>query len=332
MNAALPRKPLAAVGMALCAVLTLGACGQNGADKASGKGAGSEKITVAGNKGDLEVPLKPKRVAALDNTSFATLKAFGVKPVAVPKGLLPKQGFDDWKNDSSIVDVGSHREPKFEALNGAEPDLIIGGYRFGDHYDKLSKIAKTLDVSPSDKAKGGFVGSLRTQTETLGKVFGKEREAEMIVKDLDRAKGAAVEATKGKGQSVFLGVLSAGKIDNAASRIGALIAPLELKNILSAEGQDSTSVHNNSGLAPETVAQLNPDWMILMDRDAAVADKGQETVAAERAVKGQEAWEKTTFRKKDQVIYLAPDFYVTEGIQAYTRAFDQVAEAFASAG
>ncbi|MFF0448836.1 siderophore ABC transporter substrate-binding protein [Streptomyces sp. NPDC004609] len=322
------RKSIVVTSTVLCAGMALSACGESGKASASGKSQGN--VTVATAKGDLEVPRKPARVAALDNTSFATLKAFGVKPVAVPKALLPQQGFEDWKNDASIKDVGTHREPKFEALNASEPDLIIGGYRFTDHHDKLSKIATTVDVAPSDEAKGGYVNALTAQTEALGKIFGEEDKAKEIVAALEKSRQSAVDATKG--ESVFLAVSSAGKIDNGASRIGRLIEPLKLKNVLGAEGEDSTSVHDNSGLAPETVAKLNPDWMIMMDRDAAVGGEGTESVAAKKLVDGMEAWDRTTFRTKDQIVYLQSDFYVTEGAQAYTEAFDKVATAFNAAG
>ncbi|MFD5554203.1 ABC transporter substrate-binding protein [Streptomyces sp. NPDC127068] len=323
------RQSIVVTSAVLCAGVVLSACGESGGGSDSGKSEGDVTVTTA--KGELKVPLKPAKVAALDNTSFATLKAFGVKPVAVPKALLPNEGFEDWKNDSSIKDVGTHREPKFEELNAAEPDLIIGGYRFTDHHDKLSKIAKTVDVAPSDEAKGGYVASLKTQTESLGKIFGQEAKAKEIVAALNKAEKSAADATKG--ETVFLAVASAGKIDNGASRIGRLSEPLNLKNVISAEGEDSTSVHNDSGLAPETVAKLNPDWVIMLDRDAAVGtEDGSEAVAAKKIVDGMEAWDKTTFRKQDQVIYLASDFYVTEGAQAYTDAFDQVATAFNAAG
>ncbi|MEU5159952.1 ABC transporter substrate-binding protein [Streptomyces sp. NPDC020875] len=325
------RKSVVVTSTVLCAGLVLSACGKSDekSDSAKGKSQGEVSITTA--KGELKVPLKPARVAALDNTSFLTLKAFGVKPVAVPKGLLPNEGFEDWKNDSSIKDVGTHREPKFEALNASEPDLIIGGYRFTDHHDKLTKIGKTIDVAPTDEAKDGYVAALKTQTTTLGKVFGQEAKAKEIVDALTKAEQDAVKSTKG--EKVFLAVASAGKVDNGASRIGRLTQPLNLKNVLSAEGEDSTSVHNDSGLAPETIAKLNPDWMIVLDRDAAVgAKEGTEAVAAKKIIEGMEAWDKTTFRTKGQVVYLDNDFYLTEGIQAYTDAFGQVATAFNAAG
>ncbi|MGW2090120.1 siderophore ABC transporter substrate-binding protein [Streptomyces sp. NPDC001880] len=326
------RKTAIVASSVLCAGLVLSACGGSEEKKADSARTekGASTVTVATAEGDLEVPFKPARVAALDNTSFATLKALGVKPVAVPKGLLPDAGYEDWKNDASIKDAGMHFEPKFEAINAAQPDLIIGGYRFADHHDKLSKIAKTVDIAPSDEAEGGYVNSLKTQTEALGKIFDEEAKAEEIVTALDKAQQDAASATKG--ESVFLGVASAGKVDNAASRIGRLTEPLNLKNVLSAEGEDSTSVHDDSGLAPETIAKLNPDWMIVLDRDAAVGtEDGAKAVAAKKVVDGMEAWDNTTFRKQDQVIYLANDFYLTEGVQAYTDAFNQVATAFNAA-
>lgn len=314
------RKTAITTAAVTAAVLVLGACsGATGDGKAAG-----ETRTVETADGKVDVPFKPVRVAALDNTSFATLKAFGVTPVAAPKSLLPKTGYEDWAKDEKVADAGGHREPLFEAVNESEPDLIIGGYRFAEHTDKLNKIAKTIDVSPDDEAEGGYVASLKKQTRTLGAIFGQEEKAEELVAALDASTEAAGRATNG--ESVFLGVASAGKIDNGASRIGRLMAPLSLKNVLDPAGQDSTSVHNNSGLAPETIAQLNPDWMILFDRDAAVG-KG-DTTPAKVLVDGQQAWAKTTFRTKDQIVHLAPDFYVTEGIQAYTEAFGQVAEAF----
>ncbi|CAL9542147.1 Petrobactin-binding protein YclQ [Streptomyces sp. enrichment culture] len=325
-----PARPLIALGAALGSVALLAAC-SSGTDSGRTAGAaGAEQVTLTTNLGEKRFPKNPERVAALDNTSFATLKALGIKPVAAPKELLPATGYDDWRNDDSIADVGSHREPKLEELNAAEPDLIIGGYRFAEQQDELEKIAPTVDISPSDEAEGGYVASLKTQTEQLGELFGEEEQAAKIVDELESAEKAAIEATDG--ETVFLAVASGGKIDNGASRIGRLAEPLNLRNVLSAEGQEETSVHNDSGLAPETVAKLNPDWMIVMDRDTGVfKGEGEAPTPAKSLVKGQDAWKKTTFASRDQIVYLPADFYVTEGAQAYTASFELIAEAFAKA-
>lgn len=93
------------------------------------------------------------------------------------------------------------------------------------------------------------------------------------------------------------------------------------------EDLDPDSVHQDSGIAPETVTQADPDWMIVLDRDAATSAAAEATPARE-LVGAQEAWSGTTFMTRDQVIYLDPYFYTREGIQAYAEAYEQIADAF----
>ncbi|WP_102157977.1 siderophore ABC transporter substrate-binding protein [Zhihengliuella halotolerans] len=316
-------------GLAAVALLGLTACGGSTDAAESGAGAPAETITVETNNGPVEVPADAERVVALDNTSFATLKALGVEPVAVPKQLLPKTGFEDWRDDEEIADVGTHREPDLEALNAAEPDLIVGGYRFSDYTDDLAKIAPVLDVTPDAETPGAWLDGLRTQTETLGTVFGAEEPAAEIVAEFDAAQTAAEDATDG--ETVFLANASAGKLDNGAGRIGRLLEGVDLEDVFASEDLDGESVHNDSGLAPETVAEADPDWMIVMDRDAAVSTAEDEFTPAQSLVAALEnVWGETTFFAGDQIIYLDANFYVTEGIQAYTEAYEQIAEAFSA--
>lgn len=317
------RSAVAVVSVGLAVALAGCSSGQS----AESQTTAEETVTIATNDGQVEVPANPERVAVLDNTAFETVRAFGIEPVAVPKPLLPNEGFEDWAENEEIADAGSHREPDLEAVSAAEPDLIIGGQRFADYTDDLSAIAPVVDIAPSDEAEEGYVEGLKTQTETLGEIFGEEDRAAEVVADLEAAVEEASTATNG--ESVFLAVVSGGRVDNGAGRIGRLLEPLDLTDVFASEDLDSESVHNNSGLAPETVAQANPDWMIVLDRDAATTDDGSNT-PAQQVVAAQEAWAGTTFMTQDQVVYLAPDFYLREGIQAYTEAFQQIADAFTS--
>ncbi|NAZ88423.1 siderophore ABC transporter substrate-binding protein [Kineococcus indalonis] len=322
MNHLLPRRTAAGFTLGLVACLGLAACsGEAEADPAAGAAA---TRTVQTADGPVEVPAEPLRVAALDNTSFATIKAFGITPVAVPKDLLPATGYEDWASDEAVADAGTHREPVFEAVNEAEPDLIVGGYRFAEHTEELSKIAPTIDISPSVDAEGGYVESLKAQTTQLGEIFGKQDEAAALVAALEEAEQRADEAT-GE-ETVFLAVASGGHVDNGSERLERITEPLGLRNVLEAEGD---SIHNDSGLAPETIAQLDPDWMIVLDRDAATGTAGASP--AQQLVSEQQAWQDTTFVTEGHVVYLPADFYVTEGVQAYTAVFEQIADAFSAA-
>lgn len=306
--------------------LGLAGCGGGGAPSSDGSASATttSSVTIATNLGEVEVPVDPERVVALDNTSFETLRDWGVTPVALPKTLLPDEGFEDWQADPDILDIGNHREPNLEAVSESEPDLIIGGYRFASYQTDLEKIAQTIDVSPSDDAADGYVASLESQTEALGEVFGKQSEARALNLRLEESRAAAAAATDG--QTVFLAVVSGGHVDNGAQRIGRIVEPLDLVDVFEGEGGD---VHGDSGLAPETIAQANPDWVIVMDRDAATGQDGG--TPAEAVFAAQEAFAGTTFMTQGHVIYLDAYFYTREGIQAYTQAYDQLTQAFTTA-
>lgn len=283
----------------------------------------AQTVTVSTNLGEVEVPIAPERVVALDNTSFETLRDWGVTPVALPKGLLPDEGFEDWLADEDILDIGMHHDPNLELVSEAEPDLIIGGYRFQDYQDDLETIAQTIDVAGSDAAEDGWVESLKDQTAALGAIFDKEDEAAALVEEFESVEAEAAAATGG--ESVFLAVVSAGQIDNGAQRIGRLLEPLDLVDVFAGEEGD---VHGDSGLAPETIAQANPDWVIVLDRDAAAGEG--EVTPAEQVFAEQEAFAGTTFTAQDQIVYLDPFFYTREGLQAYQQAYEQIAEAFSA--
>ncbi len=315
-----PKTPILALLATVITVSALASCSTD--DTTSADSATTVSIDTA--TGPVEVPQNPQRVVALDNTSLETLRAFGVEPVALPKPIMPYEGFENWIDDDAVLDVGTHREPNLEIVNEAEPDLIIGGYRFSEYTDELGRIAPTLDIAPSDDAEGGYVESLKRQTASLGVVFDREEQAAEIIAALDAAEDNAAERTTG--QSVFLSVVSGGKIDNGAGRIGRIIEPLNLRDVFAGEAGD---VHGDSGLAPEAVAAANPEWMIVLDRDAAAGEPG--AAPAKSVIDAQEAFARTTFASEDQIVYLDPYFYTRESIQAYAETYEQLADAFSNA-
>lgn len=312
----------------LATAATLGACSGDSGDDSKSSG---EKVTVATAKGQVEVPKNPKRVVALDNTSVETIKALGITPVAVPKGLLAKDVFKDWIDDPNIKDVGSHGEPKLDVVEDVNPDLVIGGYRFSKYYDDLKKITDktggvTIDIAANEEAEGGYTASLVTQTKTLGTIFGKEGDAQKIVDDFNANLDAAKKAATG--QTVFLSIVNGGKIDNGAKRMSPLTGVLNLKDVFAGEAGDH---HQNSGLTPEAIAQANPQWVIVMDRDAAVeAEGGGKPKTAEEVFKAQDAFRGLEFMTKNQIVYLDPYFYLREGIQCYGENYKKIADAINS--
>lgn len=301
---------------AAAAIALLAGCS---AAPAADDSAAVETVSIASNLGQVDVQLQPERVAVLDNTAMETLLAWDVTPVAIPEQLVSPERFAAWIDDDDIADVGTHREPDFEALAEADPDLIIGGYRFGEYQDDLAAIAPTIDIAGDEEHEGGWVESLRAQTTTLGQIFDREDEAAAIVAELDAAVDAATTAAEGR--SVFLGIVNGGKLDNGAERLSRMSEPIGMTDVFSGDAGD---IHQDSGLAPETIAQADPEWVIVLDRDAAAgADDAQ---PARQVIEANPALAGTRFVEDGNIIYLEDDFYRTEGAQAYTRAFDQIAQ------
>jgi iron complex transport system substrate-binding protein len=312
----MPRALRTAAAVAALALLT--GCA---ASTAAETPASAETVSIDTNLGAVDVPVLPERVAVLDNTAFETVRDLGITPVAVPLQLVPERGFEAWHEDEGIADIGTHREPDFEALAAAEPDLIIGGYRFSDAQRELEGIAQTIDIAGSEEAEGGWIASLERQTLALGEIFDAADEARAIVDELAAAEQAAMDASPEA--TVFLGVVSGGQIDNGAQRVGRVIEHLPLTDVFAGEDGD---VHGDSGLAAETIAQANPEWAIVLDRDAGTGEADAQPALS--VLQGNEALANTAFVTESQLIVLEPDFYRLEGAQSYTRTFLQLAEAF----
>ncbi|MBD8479264.1 siderophore ABC transporter substrate-binding protein [Microbacterium sp. CFBP 8794] len=316
-------RPLAAAS--LVATLALTGCAA-GAAAPVDETAAATTVTVEDNHGSIEVPVAPERVVALDNTTFQTLSDWGVTLVAAPKPLM----YDLWPSLSGgdeVLDVGLHREPDIEAVLSAEPDLIVGGYRFREIYAQLKDIQPaTIETSPRDGQ--DHMTELKRQTAILGQVFDKNDEATQLSADLDAAIADA-RAAYDPSQSVMGLITSGGKIAYAAPGegrgVGTLFPTLGLTPALERSAEDAS---HGDDISVEAIAAANPEWLFVLDRDAMFGEDGY--VSAKDLIDNAEALKNVPAVQKDQVVYLDGSFYLDEGIQAYTKLYRSAAEAFAS--
>ncbi|MGM1016136.1 MAG: siderophore ABC transporter substrate-binding protein [Actinomycetota bacterium] len=318
-------RPVLATSFALVASLALAGCASAAAEPDAAEESGT--ITVTDNHGEVEVPAQAERIVALDNTTFQTLSDWGVELVAAPKPLM----YDLWPSLSDgddVLDVGLHREPDIEAVIEADPDLIIGGYRFAEIYDQLVDIQPaTIETSPREGEE--HLAELTRQVGILGQVFGREDDAQQIADDLDSAVAAAKDAYNGTDSVVGL-ITSGGEISFAAPGegrgVGSVFPALDLVPGIEQEAEDAS---HGDDISVEAIAAANPEWLIVLDRDAMFGEDGY--VAAEELIEGSEALQNVPAVEKGQVVYLAPGFYLDESIQAYTQLYTDIAEAFAAA-
>lgn len=290
-------------------------------------------VTITDNHGEIEVPVNPVTVVALDSTSFDTLSEWGIDLAAVPKDVMGTV-WPEYTGDGDVLNVGSHREPNLETVIAVEPDLIIGGSRFSDYYAQLKEQnpgAAVIEISPRD-GEDQF-DELKRQTEILGQIFDHEGEAAELISGLESAIAHAKQAYNGT-DTIMAVNISDSKMNYLAPIVGRSVGPvfpaLGLAPALEAEGD---SDHKGNDIGVEAIAQSNPDWIIALDRDAAMtpAPGEEKNAPAYEIISNSEAMQHVTAVTQDQIIVLDRNFYLTEGIHAYTTLFNQIRDAFTSA-
>lgn len=295
----------------------------------------SDTIAVEDIHGLVEVPVNPQVVVALDNRTFETLSDWGVTLAAAPKDVMPAN--NPYVADESVVNLGNHREPNLELLAAADPDLVIVGQRFASYYEDIKALVPNAvvldfswDVSDADGAAGqNLLNGFKSSTLSLGAIFKHEAEAEALVADLDAALLAAKEAYNGQ-DTILSVVVSGGEIGFAAPNSGRVWGPLyEIFGWeASLELDNASSSHTGDDISVEAIAQSNPDWLMVLDRDAGVASSEGATPATD-VIENATALQNTNAIQSGNILYAPADTYTNESIQTYIELFGRIAAAFA---
>ncbi|MGE7921333.1 siderophore ABC transporter substrate-binding protein [Viridibacillus sp. NPDC093762] len=332
--------------VAIMAVLTLmlAACSdssnESNQEPKSTKANGSEEVSkptveITDAHGTVTVPVNPKNVVALDNRTFETLADWKIELVAVPKDVMPADS--PYVKDDSVQNVGNHREPNLEIIAAANPELVIVGQRFADYYEDIKKLVPNatvidLDVDISEEAATpgeNLVNGLKNSTIALGQIFDKNEEAKQVVADFDKVIENAKSAYNGT-DKVMSVIVGGGDIGFAAPHSGRVWGPMyEIFGWAPAlEVADSTSDHKGDEVSVEAIAQSNPDWLFVLDRDAAISGE-ENSVPAQDVIANAPALKKTTAVSKKHIIYAPADTYTNESIQTYIELFENLANTLA---
>lgn len=296
-----------------------------------------EDLTVEINDihGPVTVPVNPQKVISLDNRTYETLSDWGIELVAAPKGVMPADS--PYVTDESVLDIGNHREPNLEIIAAADPDLVIIGQRFASYYEEIKKLVPNaavidlnFDVSEeADKPGESLVNGLKDSTVALGKIFDKNKEAEQLTTDFDQAIEAVKSAYNGT-DAIMSVVVSGGNIGFSAPHSGRVWGPMyEVFGWVPAlEIDNTTSDHQGDDISVEAIAQSNPDWIFVLDRDAAVSSV-TDAVPAQDVIDQSPALQNVTAVSEGHIIYAPADTYTNESIQTYLELFGDIAKALA---
>lgn len=305
------------------------------AEQQSTEPAEAATVEITDIYGTVTVPVNPKNVVALDNRTFETLADWGIELAAVPKGVMPADS--SYVSDDSVQDIGNHSEPNLEIIAAVDPELVIVGQRFAGYYEDIKALVPNaavinlnFDVSVEAEAPGdNLINGLKDSTIALGQIFDKNEEAEQLVADFDKAIADAKSAYNGT-DTIISVVVSGGEIGFSAPRSGRVWGPMyEVFGWISAlEVEGATSDHQGDDISVEAIAQSNPDWIFVLDRDAAVSSI-EDAVPAQDVIDNSPALQNTTAVTEGQIVYAPNDTYTNESIQTYLELFGDLASALA---
>ncbi|HYD14980.1 MAG TPA: siderophore ABC transporter substrate-binding protein [Hyphomicrobium sp.] len=283
--------------------------------------ASSEPIRVSHAQGETTLPGVPQKVLTFDLASLETLDAVGVTVAGVPRTHIPKH-LSKYTGDTYLK-IGTLFEPDYEAVNAAKPDLIIVGARTATKYAELSKIAPTIDLSVSDEH---FVDSAVRNARTLGQIFRKQAEIDALAAGIETSAAKLRTASANAGTGLII-LTTGGRMSayGPTSRFGALHRDFGIRPAV--ETLDA-AIHGQ-GVSFELILKANPDWLFVVDRDAAVGQSGQPAAQ----LLDNPLVTRTTAWKKHHVVYLEPVrwYLVGGGLPSLQASIDQIATALQAA-
>ena len=264
----------------------------------------------------VEVPADPESIVVFDMASLDTVGALGGEVAGAPLDSVPDYLTDFLADDA--FNAGTLFEADLLKIEAAQPDLSIIGGRSSGLFDDLSQIAPTVDLS----IRGSYVETLERNVTVLGEVLGAEDQVEGILTELNDgiAEAQAVTADAGTGLGIMV---SGGKLsaqapagDDATGRNarGGLI--YDVFGVTPAI-EDVKSATHGEPVSFEFLLEHDPDFLWVMDRDAAT---GTEDAQPAAAILDNEIVAQTTAAKNDQIVYLNPTaWYIVFGGVETTR-------------
>lgn len=303
-------KKIVSLSLALGLSLSLAAC--SGGASSSAPAEPSATVTVASLNGakeavEVEVPYDPQRVAVLDMAALDILDALGVGDRVVgtaDTSLDYLQGYIG----GGIANLGTIKEADLEAVMACDPDVIFIGGRLATSYDALSEIAPVVYLSTDTDL--GVVESVRRNAASVASLFGLDNKVDELMADFEGR--IATLSAFAAGKTAIVGMCTSGSFNVLGSdgRCSIIGRELGFDNI-GVDASLDTSTHGNEA-SFEFVVDKDPDYIFVLDRDAAIATEGAKLA---REIVENQLVMGTTAYKNDRIVYLAHPavWYTAEG-------------------
>ncbi len=260
----------------------------------------SNEMKVTHELGETTVTKNPETVVVFDMGTLDTLDQLGIEVAAVPHDGLPSYLS---KYESTTTNAGGLKEPDFEAISELAPDLIIISTRQAEAYDQLSEIAPTVYVGIDN---ANYVESVKKNLTLIGDIFGKEKEVAAELTTIEE-KINALKTSVPTDKKGLVVLASGGKISafGPQSRFGFIH---DVFGVPAVDDKLEVSQHGQS-ISPEYIAEKNPDYLFVVDRDAVVSEGG----STAKATVENDIVKSTNAFKEGKIIYLDPNYWYLSG-------------------
>lgn len=178
-----------------------------------------------------------------------------------------------------------------------------------------------MSVDPKE-----FIGSVKANITKLGDIFGKQEEAKKLDAAIDEKVAKLKEIAPNSGTAMIL-VTNAGKVGvyGPSSRTGWLHTEIGFKPV-AADIDDRFD--RGDVVSFEYLAEVNPEWLFVIDRDAGIGRATDPGKAAAQVLDNEPGAPDQCLEEK-QIVYLDPQaaYIVSSGYTALSTLLDQVYKA-----
>jgi iron complex transport system substrate-binding protein len=298
-------KKLRLISLMFALILLLAACGSaEETSKSSGtEGEKTEEVAkevkITHEYGEVTIEKNPKKVVVFDFGVLDALDTLGVEITGLPQAIVPKT-LEKYAG-KEYTNVGSLKEPDFEALHELQPDVIFISARQAELYDQFAEIAPTVFVNVDY---GDYMSSLEKNFKLLAEIFEKEDVLDTKMKELKASIAELNKEASASDSKALILLANEGKVSafGPASRYGFVHDVFGFKAV---DENLEISQHGQS-VSFEYILEKNPDVLFVIDRSAAIGGE----IAAKDTIEN-ELVQKTNAYKNGKIVYLdAVNWYI----------------------
>lgn len=283
-----------------------------------------ETITIqaknaAGEITDIEVPYDPERIAILDMPALDILDTLELGNRIVGSANVTIEYLTDYNPDDSngaIENLGTVKTADLEKVAACEPDVIFIGGRLSKLYEDLEAIAPVVYLSVDYEK--GIVESTKENAMTLASMFGKEDAVNALFTDFQPRIDALKTVLEGK--NVVLGMYNSNAFSllDTQSQLNLIAHELGANNLGETVGETQKATHGEEA-SWETLIQLNPEYMFVLDRSTAIGASEEGLLGAREVIENDLVKELDVYKNGNIVYFMehANVWYTsTGGVQA----------------